>query len=92
MLLLAIGVLPWSTSLVATYLHQPHGSRLAAMIYGGSLLPYLIATAAGAVSAYVTLVICAAVAIYYSLPGTAYETGGEASTIPAKDRMAGGSE
>lgn len=116
LLLLAIGVLPWSTALLATHLREPQGNQPAAMIYGGSfllltvllyalqrhipfcprrllhdhiddaardrvdrrnragLLPYAIATAAGALSAYATLAICAAIAVYYALPSTAYQT------------------
>ena len=34
------------------------------------LLPYALATALAAVSAYITLAICAAIAAYYALPGT----------------------
>lgn len=115
LLLMMIGVLPWSTSLLADYLVEPQGSQLAAVIYGGSflvltavfysmqrhilfgrrqllhervddaakrlidrrgrlgLLPYLVATLAGLLSAYLTLGICALIAIYYALPTTMYE-------------------
>jgi uncharacterized membrane protein len=38
LLLLSIGVLPFATSLVATYLRLGHGAHLAAAIYSGSLL------------------------------------------------------
>lgn len=114
-LLLMIGVIPWSTALLAAYLREPHGDRVAAVIYGGSfllvtaafyalqrhilfhanrlthehvddaakrridrrgrvgLLPYLVATATGLISAYLTLGICALIAIYYALPTTIYE-------------------
>jgi hypothetical protein len=32
------------------------------------LIPYLVATALAVVSPYVTLIICAAVAVFYALP------------------------
>jgi TMEM175 potassium channel family protein len=38
LLLMSIGVLPFATSLFATYLNEGHGQNLAAAIYGGSLL------------------------------------------------------
>jgi TMEM175 potassium channel family protein len=38
LLLLTIGVIPFGTSLLATYLKQGHGEHLAAAIYGGVLL------------------------------------------------------
>lgn len=111
LLLMSIGVLPFATSLMATYLRQGHGeAHLAAAIYSGALLvmalmfsalnrqillvkadlleheipeqqrreifkraiigiaPYVVATALALVSAYATLAICAAVAVYYALP------------------------
>jgi hypothetical protein len=34
------------------------------------LFPYAVATAAGAISPYITLVICGLVAAFYALPGT----------------------
>jgi len=34
------------------------------------LIPYALATAAAPLSAYLTLVICAAIALYYALPST----------------------
>lgn len=37
------------------------------------LLPYLVAVGLGFVSAYLTLAVCALVAIYYALPATMYE-------------------
>lgn len=109
-LLLTIGVLPFVTSLMAEYVNEGSGSRLAAAIYAGGflvmsiafttlnrhilivkshmldpplpadrrrqilrrgisgLVPYLIATAMAAVSAYLTLAICGAIAAYYALP------------------------
>jgi uncharacterized membrane protein len=109
-LLLCIGVIPFGTSLLATYLKQGHGDKLAAAIYAGiflvmslafsavnrqilfrrphlmsvqlsleqrrriltravsGLLPYVIATAVAAVSAYATLAICAALGVFYALP------------------------
>jgi len=112
LLLLTIGVLPFTTALVAAYVKQGHGQHLAAAIYAGSYLlmsiafaatnrhvlfaktslhrlpldeqerrsilkrgvvglaPYLIATGLAAVSAYATLAICAAVAVFYALPRT----------------------
>jgi uncharacterized membrane protein len=110
LLLMTIGVLPFATSLMATYLKEGHGAQLAAVVYGGAFLlmsiafttlnrhillrkshrlepglseerrrqilarsvsglaPYAIATALAAVSAYVTISICAAVAVFYALP------------------------
>ena len=38
LLLLTIAVIPFGTSLIATYLRQPHGANLAAGVYGGILL------------------------------------------------------
>jgi uncharacterized membrane protein len=115
LLLLVVGVLPWTTALLAEYLREPHGDNLTAIIYGGSFLlvtvifyllqrhilfgrnrllhdriddtarrridrrnrlglaPYAVATAAGAWSAYLTLALCALIAVYYALPSTAYE-------------------
>jgi uncharacterized membrane protein len=110
LLLLTIAVIPFGTSLVATYLRRGHGANLAAGIYGGVLLamavafsaingqilfrrphllkvqlslaerrriimrgwsgviPYAVATALSAVSAYVTVGITAALAVFYALP------------------------
>jgi uncharacterized membrane protein len=110
LLLLTVGILPFTTSLMATYLKEGSGEGLAAAIYGGSFLlmgavfgglnrlillrrpaalktplseatarralrfaalgqiPYAAATALAFVSPYITLVICAACAIYYALP------------------------
>jgi uncharacterized membrane protein len=110
LLLMAIGILPFATELMATYLRDPHGRALAAVVYSGSLLlmsvffaalnrhilldrahmlrselplevrrhvlsrsitglaPYVLATALAPVSAYATLAICGAVAVYYALP------------------------
>jgi uncharacterized membrane protein len=42
-LLLTIGVLPFSTALLAEYLKASHGQNLAAAIYGGSFLLMAIA-------------------------------------------------
>jgi uncharacterized membrane protein len=109
-LLLTVGVLPFTTALMAAYLKEASGEHLAAAIYGGSflalslafagtnrhilfakpqlhkvelswerrrevltrgitgLVPYVIATALAPVSQYITLVICAAVAVFYALP------------------------
>ena len=116
LLLLTIGVLPFTTALVAAYVKQGHGQHLAAAIYAGSYLlmsiafaatnrhvlfaktslhrlpldeqerrsilkrgvvglaPYLIATGLAAVSAYASLAICAAVAIFYALPRTSADS------------------
>ncbi len=38
LLLMSIGVLPFATDLMATYLREPSGQSTAAAIYGGSLL------------------------------------------------------
>ncbi len=115
LLLLMVCIVPWTTDLLAEYMTEPHGSSLAAAIYGGSfvvltaafyamqrhilfsrsqllharideaskrtidrrgragLIPYVVATLAGFASAYLTLAICAAIAIYYALPSTIYE-------------------
>jgi uncharacterized membrane protein len=110
LLLLSIGVLPFATDLMATYLKRSQGQHLAAAVYGGAFLlmgvffaalnrhillvkphrlraqlpveqrrrillrtiagviPYAIATALAAVSPYVTIVICAGLAVFYALP------------------------
>jgi uncharacterized membrane protein len=109
-LLMSIGVLPFATELMATYLRHADGQELAAALYSGAflvmslafstlnrhvllrkshllsgslplarrqailsralvgLIPYAVATALAFVSAYATLAICAAVAVYYALP------------------------
>ncbi len=38
LLLMSIGILPFATQLMATYLREPHGRALAAAVYAGSLL------------------------------------------------------
>ena len=38
LLLMSIGILPFATALMATYLREPRGQTLAAVIYSGSLL------------------------------------------------------
>jgi uncharacterized membrane protein len=110
LLLLSIGVLPFGTRLVATYLREGQGQNLAAAIYAGlfllmsiafstlnwhilfrkahllseplddtrrrqilsrgvaGLIPYTIATAVAAFSADLSVIICAAIAGFYSLP------------------------
>jgi uncharacterized membrane protein len=110
LLLLTVSVLPFTTALMAAYLKEGSGERLAAGIYGASFLvmggvfvganrqillkrpqllkesiapekarrllyfaalgqiPYVLAVALAVVSPYVTLVICASTAVYYSLP------------------------
>jgi uncharacterized membrane protein len=110
LLLLTIGVLPFTTALAAEYVKLGHGSHLAVGIYSGSLLlmsiafiatnrhillakpqlhrvelsaaerkrilrrgitgllPYALATALAVVSAYASLAICGAVALFYALP------------------------
>ncbi|MGI8505297.1 MAG: TMEM175 family protein [Solirubrobacteraceae bacterium] len=110
LLLMSIGILPFATELMATYLRQPHGQALAAAIYSGSfllmslifsalnrhillrkdhllaqplplerrrqilartvtgLIPYALATALAVLSPYVTLAICAAIAVFYAQP------------------------
>jgi uncharacterized membrane protein len=115
LLLLTIGVLPFSTALMARYLNASHGQNFAAVIYGGSfllmslaffamqrhllgtkqhllqdhltpdvrrgvlrrnaigLLPYAAATVGGVVSPFLTLAICAAVAVFYALPRTTFD-------------------
>jgi uncharacterized membrane protein len=110
LLLLTVVALPFTTSLVATYLRQPHGRGVAAGVWAGSflamslafaalhrhillgkprllareispqesrrilarnnagLIPYAVATAVAAVSAYASVGICAAIAVFYALP------------------------
>src|SRR4051794_25870940 len=53
LLLLTIGVLPFSTALMAEYLNASHGQNLAAVIYGGSFL--LMALAFFAMQRYMLL-------------------------------------
>jgi uncharacterized membrane protein len=109
-LLLTVGILPFTTSLMATYLKEGSGENLAAAIYAASFLlmgavfmglnrhilrgrpqllkapmgdeavrrtlhfaalgqiPYLLAALLAVVSPYITIAICGATAIYYSLP------------------------
>ncbi len=43
LLLLTIGVLPFSTALLAEYLKEGHGQNLAAVVYGGSFLTMSLA-------------------------------------------------
>ena len=110
LLLMSIGILPFATDLMATYLRDASGRTLAAAIYAGALLlmsvmfaslnrtilikrahmiaeevpieqrrqilrrsvlgllPYAVAVVIAPLSAYATLAICAAVAIYYARP------------------------
>ena len=110
LLLMSIGILPFATQLMATYLREPNGRTLAAAVYAGALLvmsltfswlnrtillkrahmiegevpieqrrlilrrsivgllPYAVAVAVAPLSAYATLAICAAVAVYYARP------------------------
>ena len=117
-LLMLIGLLPFTTALMARYLRASSGETLGAAIYAGSLLamsvaflafqshalrrrvellheqitpaaarlifrrnaggilPYVVATALAPVSSYVTLAICAAVAVYFALPRAVSEVGG----------------
>ncbi|MGH8862366.1 MAG: TMEM175 family protein [Jatrophihabitantaceae bacterium] len=120
-LLMTIGLLPFATKLMATYVSAGRDERLAAAAYSGSfllmavafaalnrhillgrsqlispemplaqrrrillrsisgLIPYAVATALAVVSAYVTLAICAALALFYALPlasGSVGSTGG----------------
>jgi uncharacterized membrane protein len=109
-LLLCVGVLPFTTELMAAYLKEGEGQHLAAAVYSGSfllmslvfaglnrhilfpkahllavpldkeqrrmiltrgisgLLPYAVATALAPVSPYITLALCAAIAVFYALP------------------------
>jgi len=126
LLLLFIGVLPWSTALMGEYLRASAGQHLAAAVYAGSflamalafyalqrhilfgrnhlagediddtqraiinrrnragLIPYLVATPAAAISPYITLAMCAGLAIFYALPIRAVEPlrGGDAPEGP----------
>jgi uncharacterized membrane protein len=109
-LLMTIGILPFATDLMATYLPADHGQKVAAGLYAGSfllmsiafsalnrhilldrahmmeqeiplderrrilsrsisgLVPYVLATAVAVVSAYASLAICGALAVFYALP------------------------
>jgi len=120
MLLMSLGLLPFTTALMAAYLKEGQGEGLAAAIYSGSfllmsvffaatnrhilfsrpqlldesvdektrrealsrgvagLVPYLLATILALVSPYLTLAICAAIAVFYALP-FASATGGVGS-------------
>ncbi len=111
-LLLTIGLLPFSTALMAQYLRASQGQNVAAVVYGGSflvlsivfftmqrhlliakqhllqsyltaevrrsvlrrnafgLLPYTVATLGGILTPYLTLAICAVLAVFYGLPTT----------------------
>ena len=53
LLLLSVGVLPFATSLMASYLKQPHGQDLAAAVYGGSFL--VMSIAFGAMNSYILI-------------------------------------
>jgi uncharacterized membrane protein len=110
LLLMSIGILPFATELMATYLRQPRGEDVAAAVYSGAfllmsimfatlnrhillrkahllaedlslarrrqilgrvvtgLVPYALATGLAFVSPYITLAICAAVAVFYAQP------------------------
>jgi TMEM175 potassium channel family protein len=123
LLLLTIGVLPFSTALMAEYLNASHGQNLAAVIYGGSfllmslalfaiqrhllltkqyllqdhltpevrqavlrrnaigLLPYAVATVGGILSPFLTLAICAGVAVFYALPRTMFDVQPQARQV-----------
>lgn len=120
LLLLTIGLLPFTTALAAEYVNESHGQHLAAAVYSGSFLlmsiafvatnrhilfakprlhkvplpeqerrsilrrglvglaPYAIATALAPLSAYVTLAMCGAVAVYYGLPIASADSAGTA--------------
>lgn len=109
-LLMTVSVLPFTTALMAEYLKEGEGEKLAAAVYAGSflvmslvfsgmnrhilfsradflatevdeaarrrtlglailgLVPYLIATLLALVTPYLTIGICAAVAVYYAFP------------------------
>jgi uncharacterized membrane protein len=110
LLLMSIGILPFATELMATYLRHASGQKLAAAVFSGAflvmslaftalnrhvllrkshmlaadlslerrrqilsraitgLIPYVLATALAFVSPYITVAICAAVAVFYALP------------------------
>jgi uncharacterized membrane protein len=110
LLLLFVGLLPFTTALMAAYLKEGQGDHLASAVYAGSfvlmsitfaslqwlilfrkahlmvepmdagrrrtiivrgvagLVPYVLATILAIVSAYATLAICGAIALFYALP------------------------
>jgi uncharacterized membrane protein len=110
LLLMSIGIIPFATELMATYLRQSNGQQLAAAVYSGAflvmavafaalnrhillvkahmlaepmplarrqlvlmrsvsgLVPYAVAVPLAFVSPYLTLGICAALAVFYTLP------------------------
>jgi TMEM175 potassium channel family protein len=110
LLLMSIGILPFATSLMATYVREPNGRTLASALYAGAfllmsvvfsllnrailikrphilaeelpieqrrhilrrsisgLVPYTVAVAIAPLSAYGTIAICAAVAVFYAFP------------------------
>jgi uncharacterized membrane protein len=112
-LLMTVAVIPFGTSLMATYLKQGNGDTLAATVYAGIFLamalafswfnyhllirrkhllsgnlsdarrrkllirgvagvpPYILATAVAPFSAYATLAMTTALAVFYALPVTA---------------------
>jgi uncharacterized membrane protein len=120
LLLMCVGILPFTTALMAAYLKEGQGDHLAAAVYGGSfllmsiafavlnrhillrkpsllvepmdeaqrrtiltrfvtgLVPYLLATILAVLSAYVTIGICAAIAVFYALPFASASEGTEA--------------
>jgi TMEM175 potassium channel family protein len=127
LLLMSVGVLPFTTALMAAYLTEGQGEILAAAVYSGSflvmsvifaatnrhilfgnpqlleegidpalkrqaisrgvvgLLPYLLATVLAFVSPYLTLGICAAIAVFYALPFASATAGVASGPAPPSD-------
>lgn len=132
LLLLTIGVLPFSTAMMAQYLTAAHGQNLAAAVWAGSflvmalafftmqrhllhtkhhllhdsltadirravlrrnatgLLPYAVATLGAIATPYLTLAICAAVALFYALPGTTFDVQKDSTKGEAHQSADGG--
>ena len=42
LLLMGVSALPWATSVVSSYLNQPHGAQLAVALYGGFMVAHAL--------------------------------------------------
>jgi uncharacterized membrane protein len=124
LLLMTVVLLPFATDLTATYLRDPQGRSLAAVLYAGTSLlmavtfgllngrillrredllrdklplarrrrifshaaigtvPYVVAVGVAFISAYASLAICGAIAVFYALPiASGYESAGRGPGI-----------